>query len=97
MARIYNRIPNKSEDQNDDVEAVRFTGNNIDEISEFVGYIPEMIDKHKVILKIVSSHGTFKLLMGHWVAKGEYQGNEVFYVMDNNTFSLRWNTSQREE
>jgi hypothetical protein len=90
MARIYKRLPNNSTDQNDDIEAVRFTGNNIEEVAEFVGYVPEIIDKNKPVYKIVSPHGTFKLTMGQWIGKGEYQGNEIFYVIDNSTFVKRW-------
>lgn len=96
MARIYKRYPNKSEDQHDDLEAVLYNGNNIDAVTEFVGYVPEIANKHKHTLKIVSSHGIFQLGIGQWVAKGIYQDKEIFYVMEHSTVALRWNVDNRQ-
>jgi hypothetical protein len=95
MARIYKRLPNNSKDQHEDLEAVQYSGNNINDVSEFVGYVPEIYNKHKASLKIINPHGTFALGIGQWVAKGTVQGNEIFYVMDHSIVARRWNVDKR--
>lgn len=96
MAGKYKRWPHSTQDLNEVIEAVPFNGKNIDDVAAFVGYIPEIIDKHKGALKIINDHATFKLVPGAWVVKGEFKGKEVFYVADNCTFSLQWNTNMRD-
>lgn len=93
MARIYKRLPNNSEDQHDDLEGVFYTGANLEAVTQFLGYVPEIANKHKCSLKIVNKHATFQLGIGQWLAKGKLGKKEIFYVMDHAIVVRRWDVN----